>query len=105
MTSYPFEDVRAALGSATEPTVVPLAGREVRVLPPMDWRQSAMKALNVGDFETWARKVLVNDVVKKGRVTTGSDDFATWLDVDPTYRQIIGFIASYKEIAGQDPGK
>jgi hypothetical protein len=94
-----------ALASATEPTSVPLAGKVVRVLPPMDWRQSAMTAIRRSDFDTWARACLVNDLEVVDGKPTGSDDVAIWLEADPTNREVVQFMADYEAAAGQDLGK
>lgn len=100
-----LEDAIKALGSATEPTLVPLGDEIVRVLPPMDWRQSAMDAIRAGDWNAWALRVLVNDrEVVDGKVT-GQDDVQLWRDADPTNRQVIEFLNAYRDAAGQAPGE
>lgn len=102
-----LDEAMAAATAATEPTIVPLGDTKVRVLPPMQWRQSAMKAIRSGDFDTWARKCLVNDLVPaKGKTTaSGSDDYAVWVEADPTNAEMVQFFADYEEAAGTSLGK
>jgi hypothetical protein len=72
-----------------------LAGRIVRVLPLGMWRSSAMRGLNTGNFDAWARQVLAGD------------DYETvWLDIDPTNDEVNDMFGRWKKITGQDsPGK
>lgn len=69
-----------------------LAEREILVPPLNKWRSSAMRALNTGDFETWAEKVLTDD------------DYDTWMDVDPTVDEINEFFESISDGLGVDRG-
>lgn len=69
-----------------------LDGREIEVPPVNLWRSSAMRALNTGDFETWAEKVLAES------------DYETWTDVDPNMDQINEFFESLGDQLGTDRG-
>ncbi len=102
-----LDGAAAAAVAATEPTLVPLGDSKVRVRPPMEWRQSAMRAIRSGDFDTWAQKVLVNDLVPaKGKTAaTGSDDYAVWVEADPTNAEMVQFFADYEAAAGSSLGK
>jgi hypothetical protein len=96
-----------AARSATEPTIVSIGDTKVRILPPMQWRQTAMRAIRSGDFDTWAQKVLVNDYVEAegDQPASGSDDYAVWLEADPTNDELIEFFAEYEEASGSSLGK
>jgi len=93
MTAPNLQSVIAAQTAATEPVTVPLGDVELRVLPPMDWRQTAMDGVRDGRFNTWARGAL------------HPDDVAKWLELDPTNRQVVEFFNAYKDAARQAPGE
>lgn len=76
---------------------LPLKDIEVRVLPVQDWPSSAMRALNGGDFDTWAEKCLVDD--------DAGDDYQKWSDLDPTIGQVEEFFLAWEEQSGQNRGK
>lgn len=80
---------REATGGYTRGT---LAGRDILVPPLTKWRSSAMRALNSGDFETWAEVVLDNE------------DYDIWVDVDPTVEEINDFFESISGGLGVDQG-
>lgn len=89
--SSPMGKILADLG--TEPITVPLGDKTVRVLPPKDWRSSAMGAILTGDFEKWASKCLVEG------------DYAIWQSVDPTLGQIGEFMEAYQQAGGLGLGE
>ena len=97
MTAPNLKDVIAAQMSATEPVSVPFGDGEqqvqLRVLPPLDWRQTAMDGMRAGSYNAWARGALHPDDVDK------------WLELDPTNRQVVAFFNAYKDAAGQAPGE
>jgi hypothetical protein len=70
------------------PKAVPLADTSVRIKPFLDWPVSANEELIAGRFTSWARKVLI------------ADDFAVWVKVDPTNRQLIEFLTDVEKISG-----
>lgn len=96
-----------AAAAAVEPTEVKFQGWVVRVKPPMQWRQSAMEAITVGQFNTWARGALVNDYspAQGSRKATGSDDVRVFVDADLTNAEVLEFFAEYAASAGQSPGE
>jgi hypothetical protein len=92
---------KLAAAGGTDPVSVPLAGKTVRVKPPMDWRDSAFEALRSARFGVWAQSSLVNDLATAEDGTeTGVDDTAVWAEIDPTYRQILEFLAAYEQAGG-----
>jgi hypothetical protein len=105
-----LDDALKAMGSATEPVTVAIGTKKVRVKPPMQWRQSAMRALRSGDFDGWAATSLVNDLktstTKAGvERTTGADDSLIWFEADPTNAELIQFLSDYQQAAGIELGK
>ena len=91
MTSLARVDAEAA--TATNTVAVPLGDVDIEVLPVRDWRNSGLRALRDGDFDTWAEKCLTD----AGR--------AAWLEADPTIGEIEDFFTAWKDSTGQDPGK
>lgn len=102
-----LEAAMKAAMTSTEPLEVKFQDWVVRVKPPMQWRQSAMEAINTGQFNTWARGALVNDYKPgKGDVKeSGSDDVAVFVAADLTNAEVIEFFAAYADAAGQSPGE
>lgn len=101
-----LDRLAAEAANGTEPVSVPLGGKTVRVMHPMDWRSSAMEALQVGNFQRWAQMCLVNDAgTDADGNATGSDDAAIWLEVDPTNRQVVQFLIDYRNAGGSGLGE
>lgn len=80
---------REATGGHTRGT---LAGREILVPPLNKWRSSAMRAINTGDFETWAD------------VTLDDDEYAIWQEIDPTVEEINDFFETITAGIGASQG-
>lgn len=93
MAPLNLDELLKATATATEPTEVLLRDRVVKVLPPMDWPRSAMRAIAAGDVDTWALGVFADE------------DRDAWSEVDPTNREVVQFLADYAETAGAQPGE
>lgn len=115
VVSHDFEDtLRAEVATETErledvddeardypdgAVAVPLEGAKgrrgvVHILPVDDWPSSAMSALHVGDFESWADGCLALD-----------DYEQVWMDLDPSIGQVKALMDEWKALTGQDTGK
>lgn len=92
-----LDQLAADAANGTEPLPVPLADKTVRVLPPMEWRSSAMRAVREGNFDVWAEKCLVRD--------GESDDYAVWQSIDPTMNDIVLFLTAYRDAGGSGLGE
>jgi hypothetical protein len=80
---------KEALEDTEGPVLVELVpGTSVRVLPPKMWRVSALSGIRNGDFEAWAKKALAS-----------TEDFAVFMDVDPTLEQLETFMKNLNEAA------
>lgn len=101
-----LDRIAAQTAGGTEPVSVPLAGKTLRVKPPMKWKSSAMKALREGNLEDWAATSLVNDeaVDGEGKIT-GSNDYAVWKQIDPDFEQIVEFMRAYRDSGGMGLGE
>lgn len=73
--------------------VFELCGNPLHLPPVNKWRSSALKALNTGDFETWAQKTL------------SPEDYKVWTDLDPTMEEVEAFFKDAQNFLGTDPGK
>lgn len=60
-----------------------LCGNTVLVPPLQQWKSSAMRALNAGDFETWAERTL------------DDDGWEVWQDCDPSLDEIDAFFGTF----------
>lgn len=69
-----------------------LDGHTIMVPPLVAWKSSAMKALNNGDFETWAERTL------------DDEGWEVWTEVDPSVEQIDEFFGSFQDQIGVDRG-
>lgn len=69
-----------------------LDDRKIEVPPVNLWKSSGMRALNQGDFETWAERVL------------SDKDYDAWCEVDPNLDQINEFFESIGDQLGTDRG-
>lgn len=107
MTAFGIDAAIQAAMAATEPTVVTACGLTVRVLPPMQWRQSAMEAIRSGQINAWARVAMVNDYkpAEGTAKASGSNDGAAFVTADLMNTQILEFFAAYAAVAGQSPGE
>lgn len=107
MTAGGLDAAFKAHTASTEPVAVALGDKKVRVLPPMDWRETTLRAANEQRFTDWAVEALVNDVKldKNGKRISGSDDSVIWAEANPTFREIVAFFAAYADVAGQSPGE
>lgn len=85
--------LQALQDEVNEPAGGPLnielvVGVTVRILPPKMWRLSALTAMQEGDFLGWAKKALAS-----------TEDYATFIDVDPTLEQIEAFMTRVREVS------
>ncbi|TVL89737.1 hypothetical protein [Streptomyces sp. SAJ15] len=81
-----------------EYVTVPLAGydgvsKDVRALPATRWRASALRALRMGDVDTFMMLVL------------HGDDYDVYVDLDPDQEAIGHFAERAAEAAGESLGK
>lgn len=65
--------------------VARIRDREVTVKPAEDWPAMAIRAVNNGDYDTWAEECLAGD------------DYAVWTTVKPTLRECNEFFADLKD--------
>ncbi|MFJ6636569.1 hypothetical protein ACIQMR_35175 [Streptomyces sp. NPDC091376] len=70
-----------------------LLGKELRVKNVAQWRPSYLRALRLGDYDTWAAGAL------------HEDDVQTFIDLDATFEEINEFTADAMNAAGETPGK
>ena len=70
-----------------------LCGEEVQVVPPSMWRASWQRALNQGQIDTFAQKVL------------HPDDYDYYVEVDPTMTEWIAFVEDASVKSGESLGK
>jgi hypothetical protein len=82
---------REALG---DPTTVRIDGVVIHIAHASDWPSSAMRAANTGDWETWARAVILNDA-----------EFQAWADADLHNYQIEAVFAQCGRQARLNAGK
>lgn len=90
----PVDAAQAEADAPDGAVEVLLDGIPVRLLPSGQWRSSALRALNEGNFDVWAEKVLADDESRK-----------TWLDIDPTMDQVERFLENWRAATGQDRGE
>ncbi|MFF8589935.1 hypothetical protein ACF061_00605 [Streptomyces sp. NPDC015220] len=69
-----------------------LCGEEVQVVPPTAWRASWQRLLNQGQIDAFAEKVL------------HPDDFALYLELDPTMAEWFQFTEGAAQRAGESLG-
>ncbi|MFF8100189.1 hypothetical protein ACF07S_10495 [Streptomyces sp. NPDC016640] len=94
----PDEDVEVSAADAQEIeaagyVTVELCGEEVQVIPPAGWRASWQRALNAGQIDFFAEKVL------------HPDDYDYYLEADPTVQEFQEFVAEAAERSGESLGK
>lgn len=65
----------------------------VMVPPPGRWRTRANRALRQGDFDEWAELVL------------SAEDYASWVEADPTNDDVSRFFEAWGEATGENRGK
>lgn len=82
-----------AEAKATGLDTAPLEGHILQILPTMDWRSSAVRALRENDYDSWAQGCLT------------PESYDVWRTVDPTLRQCEAFFAAWKSRTGQDVGE
>ncbi|GHC38241.1 hypothetical protein GCM10010348_77000 [Streptomyces anthocyanicus] len=70
-----------------------LCGEEVQVVPPSMWRASWQRALNAGQIDVFAEKIL------------HPDDYDYYLEVDPTMDEWIAFVEDASARSGESLGK
>ncbi|WP_109030171.1 hypothetical protein [Streptomyces rubrogriseus] len=70
-----------------------LCGEDVQVVPPSMWRASWQRALNQGQIDTFAQKVL------------HPDDYEYYLEVDPTMNEWVAFVEDASARSGEPLGK
>lgn len=70
-----------------------LCGEEVQVIPPSMWRASWQRALNQGQIDFFAQKIL------------HEDDYEYYLEVDPTMEEWLTFVEDASNKAGESLGK
>jgi hypothetical protein len=78
---------------AGEYVTLPVADTKVRVRPQQHWRMSHLRALNEGDFDTWADGVL------------HPDDVDEFLDQDITLAEFEVFAKEAAKATGDGLGK
>lgn len=70
-----------------------LAGKTIRVKTVENWRPSYLRALRLGDYDTWAEGAL------------HPDDVDAFIEADATFAEINEFTAAAMESAGEPVGK
>ncbi|WP_282083970.1 hypothetical protein [Streptomyces tendae] len=70
-----------------------LCGQEVLVVPPSMWRTSWQRALNQGQIDLFAEKVL------------HPDDYEYYLEADPMLEEWLDFVADASAKSGEPLGK
>ncbi|MBZ6102674.1 hypothetical protein ACH4NO_17870 [Streptomyces olivaceus] len=70
-----------------------LCGEDVQVVPPSMWRASWTRALNQGQIDTFAQKIL------------HPDDYEFYLDIDPTLEEWNAFVEDASAKSGESLGK
>lgn len=87
------DSIRAeAVGRPT--TVKLLTGKIVNITHAGDWSATAMRALSVGDWDSWAREVIEDD-----------DEFEAWMKADLRNYQMEAVATRCSRIARQSLGK
>lgn len=66
---------------------------DIVVPPPGSWRTRANRALREGVVDEWAELVL------------SAEDFAAWVECDPTNDEAAEFFKAWAEASGEDLGK
>ena len=92
------EDVEVSAADAQEIeadgyVTAELCGEEVQVIPPSMWRASWQRALNQGQIDVFAQKIL------------HPDDYDFYLEVDPTMEEWLTFVEDASNKAGESLGK
>lgn len=94
-----FDDVEVTEADAQETEAVNkhvtgiLCDEEIRIIPPGAWRQSWQRLLNSGQVDAFAQLVL------------HPDDYALYLDIDPTNEEFGELVNDAAERAGESLGK
>jgi hypothetical protein len=70
-----------------------LCGQEVQVIPATGWRSSWQRMLNQGNLDGFAEAVL------------HPDDYAFYLEADPTIAEFLEFSQQAASLSGESPGK
>ncbi|MFI8191342.1 hypothetical protein ACIF8T_21405 [Streptomyces sp. NPDC085946] len=70
-----------------------LCGEEVQVIPPSAWRASWQRALNQGQIDFFAEKIL------------HPEDYDFYLEVDPTLEEWLTFVEDASNRSGESLGK
>lgn len=86
---------REATGATIHVHLVTARGEATIAVPAQeDWRSRARHALfTVGDDYTWAQQTLA------------PDDFATWAELNPTGKEVDGFLREYGSMIGLQVGE
>lgn len=79
--------------ATTEYVTEELGDSEFRVKLATKWRPSYLRAMRVGDFDTWAVGVI------------HPDDLESWTEADPTFEDIGEFAGRAMAASGEAPGK
>ncbi|WP_121703349.1 hypothetical protein [Streptomyces sp. E5N298] len=92
------EDVEVSAAEAQEIeaegyVTAELCGEEVQVVPPSMWRASWQRALNQGQIDIFAEKIL------------HPDDYDYYLDADPTMDEWVAFVEDASARSGESLGK
>lgn len=92
------EDVETSAAEAQEIeadgyVTAELCGEEVQVIPPSMWRASWQRALNQGQIDFFAQKIL------------HPDDYEYYLEVDPMMEEWLSFVEDASNKAGESLGK
>ncbi|CAL9365042.1 hypothetical protein [Streptomyces sp. enrichment culture] len=92
------EDVEVSAAEAQEIeadgyVTAELCGEDVQVVPPSMWRASWQRALNQGQIDVFAQKIL------------HPDDYEFYLDIDPTMEEWTAFIEDASAKSGEPLGK
>ncbi|WP_329168296.1 hypothetical protein OG709_29870 [Streptomyces sp. NBC_01267] len=88
-TAAANQEIEAADGYG----VAKLAGRDLRIKAVGQWRPSYLRALRLGDYDTWAEGAL------------HEDDVQIFIDTDATFDEINEFTSAAMEASGEAPGK
>jgi hypothetical protein len=86
------EDLRREL--AGKSTTVRIDGEVIHIIHAGDWSQTAMRSAMQGDWESWAREVIVDD-----------REFATWMEADLRNYQVEAVFEQCGRQARMNAGK
>lgn len=77
-----------------KPTSVRIDGKVIHILHAGDWSSSAMRAASMGDWEGWAREVIVSN-----------EELLIWMEADLHNYQVEAVFEQCGRAARMNPGK